>query len=449
MQKAIETNPVKPSILAQKLAKHAHQSRLRWLLAVSALPLCGVLAAYAIAPQYADAPVNQASIEFALDLAPIAKVAETTTLWQTERVKRDDTLANLCRRLNITEREAIQFLKNDAETKSFFSRLKTEQAFHAQTNIDGALLSLSFATDDAHILQITRLGKADDVAQFKTELLSAAITHREVMKSVTIKSSLFAATDFADIPDAVAMKVAEVFSSDIDFNSDLRRGDHLSVVYKTTLTNENNTDNELLAVEFINNGKTYQAVQYVNASGEADFYTPDGKSLHKSFLRTPVEFSRISSGFTMGRFHPILNRMRAHKGVDYAAPTGTRIKAPGDGVVKFVGTKSGYGNVIMLSHDNGVTTIYGHLSRFESGLHVGEKVSQGDVIGFVGMTGLATGPHLHYEFLINGEHRDPMTVALPKAAPVPANEMAQFMQTSVIAAKQLAMLSNTNIAAID
>ena len=443
------TNPVKQSILAQKLAKHAHQSRLRWLLAISALPLFGTLMAYAIAPQYADAPINQTSIELPLDLAPISNNADTTTLWQTERVKRDDTLASFCKRLNITDSEAIKFLRNDKATESFFGHLKTGQIFNAKTNISGDLMSISFATDDKHIMQVSRVTSADNIAAFKTELLNAPIEQRNVMKSVTIKSSLFAATDLADIPDTVAVQVAEVFSSDIDFSTDLRLGDHLSVIYKTTLNNETSNQNELVAVELINNGKTYKAVQYVNAAGEAAFFTPEGKSLHKSFLRTPVEFSRISSGFSLGRFHPILNTLRAHKGVDYAAPIGTRVKAPGEGVVKFVGLKSGYGNVIMLSHDNNVTTVYGHLSGFAPGLRVGEKVAQGDLIGFVGMSGLATGPHLHYEFLINGTHVDPMTVALPKAAPVPQNEMVKFAHLSHEVSAQLQMLNRTNIAAID
>lgn len=179
------------------------------------------------------------------------------------------------------------------------------------------------------------------------------------------------------------------------------------------------------------------------------YYTPDGKILHKSFLRSPLEFTRISSGFSLGRFHPILQRMRAHKGVDMAAPTGTRIKASGDAVVEFSGQKGGYGNMIILKHANGISTVYGHLSRFADGLHRGEKVAQGEVIGYVGMTGLATGPHLHYEFLVNGENRDPMTVALPKASPIPANKLAEFSAVSNQLTAQLNLLGSSNIAALE
>jgi len=206
---------------------------------------------------------------------------------------------------------------------------------------------------------------------------------------------------------------------------------------------------DVLAAEFVNNGKTYRAVGYRDDANQMHYYTPEGQSLHKSFLRSPLEFTRISSGFSLGRFHPILQRLKAHKGVDMAAPTGTRVKASGDAVVEFVGQKGGYGNVIALKHASGVSTVYGHLSRFAEGLHRGEKVAQGDVIGFVGMTGLATGPHLHYEFLLNGEHRDPMKVALPKANPITASNKAEFDALSNQLTAQLRLLGASNIAALD
>jgi murein DD-endopeptidase MepM/ murein hydrolase activator NlpD len=206
---------------------------------------------------------------------------------------------------------------------------------------------------------------------------------------------------------------------------------------------------DVLSAEFVNNGKTYRAIGYRDSMNQMHYYTPEGKSLHKSFLRSPLEFTRVSSGFSLGRFHPILQRMKAHKGVDMAAPTGTRIRASGDAIVAFVGKKGGYGNVIMLKHSNGVSTVYGHLSRFTAGLHAGEKVAQGDIIGFVGMTGLATGPHLHYEFLMNGEHRDPMTVSLPKADPIAARDKVNFDTVSQQLASQLTLLANSNIAALD
>ena len=293
-----------------------------------------------------------------------------------------------------------------------------------------------------------------NVKQSATGYIATKITHqlenRPILKSAVIKSSLFAATDDANIPDYIAIQVAEMFESEIDFNSDLRKGDHFNVIYEGSYDQGALLKTgDVLSAEFVNNGKTYRAIGYRDSMNQMHYYTPEGKSLHKSFLRSPLEFTRVSSGFSLGRFHPILQRMKAHKGVDMAAPTGTRIRASGDAIVAFVGQKGGYGNVIMLKHSNGVSTVYGHLSRFTAGLHAGEKVAQGDIIGFVGMTGLATGPHLHYEFLMNGEHRDPMTVSLPKADPIAARDKVNFDTISHQLAAQLTLLANSNIAALD
>ena len=185
-------------------------------------------------------------------------------------------------------------------------------------------------------------------------------------------------------------------------------------------------DGNVLAVRFVNRGKVYEAVRYVDPDGGARYFTPDGHSLRKAFIRAPVEFTRVSSVFNPSRFHPVLSRIRAHKGVDYAAPTGTPVRAAGDGRVVFAGRRGGYGNVIEIDHAHGISTVYGHLSRFAKGLRSGSSVEQGQVIGAVGMTGLATGPHLHYEYRINGLHRDPQTVPLPNAEPVPQRWLADF-----------------------
>ena len=229
-----------------------------------------------------------------------------------------------------------------------------------------------------------------------------------------------------------------------------RKGDHFNVIYEGSYDQgELLKTGDVLAAEFVNNGITYRAIGFRDANNEMQYYTPEGKSLHKSFLRSPLEFTRISSGFSLGRFHPILQRMKAHNGVDMAAPIGTRVRASGDALVEFVGQKSGYGNVIVLKHENGVSTVYGHLSRFADGLRSGTKIAQGDIIGFVGMSGLATGPHLHYEFLQNGEHRDPMTVALPNASPLLANHQTEFNAMSNQLMTQLKLMANSTIAALD
>jgi murein DD-endopeptidase MepM/ murein hydrolase activator NlpD len=203
------------------------------------------------------------------------------------------------------------------------------------------------------------------------------------------------------------------------------------------------------AAEFINQGKAYRAVYFQTSANHGDYYTPEGKSTHKSFLRSPMEFSRISSGFTSARFHPVLQSWRAHKGVDFAAPTGTKVKVTGDGTVSFVGWQNGYGNVIMVEHPGRYTTVYGHLSHFTDGLRKGQRVSQGDLIGYVGMTGWATGPHLHYEFRVDGEQLDPTRVTLPDAHPVPATQMAAFKDAIRSQLENLGLLSNTRLAKLD
>jgi murein DD-endopeptidase MepM/ murein hydrolase activator NlpD len=270
------------------------------------------------------------------------------------------------------------------------------------------------------------------------------------MKSGDIRSSLFAATDAARLTDGVADQIADIFSTDIDFHKDLRRGDKFTVVYEMFYdAGEPVKSGKVLAAEFINAGKAYQAVWFQHNDGQGAYYTPEGKNIKKTFLRSPLEFSRVTSGFTMGRFHPILQRWRAHTGVDYGAPTGTGVKATADGIVEFAGVKGGYGNAVILRHQGKYTTLYGHLSAFGRGVHAGARVSQGDVIGYVGSTGLATGPHLHYEFRINDVYQDPLKVAMPDAPPITADRRAAFDAVAQPLAMRLGLLRNTNLARLD
>src|SRR6202051_2938846 len=223
-----------------------------------------------------------------------------------------------------------------------------------------------------------------------------------------IASSLFQAAEAADISDVVALKLANVFAWDIDFVLDIREGDRFTAVYEQIYQDGKYLrDGEVLAAEFVNNGKVYRAVRFVSDSGSAGYYTPTGLAMRKAFLRAPVDFTRVSSAFNPHRQHPILNTIRGHMGTDYAAPTGTPVHAAGDGRVSFAGVRGGYGKAIVLAHSNSVSTLYGHMSRFAKKLKVGSHVNQGEVIGYVGMTGLATGPHLHYEYLMNGVHMNP------------------------------------------
>jgi murein DD-endopeptidase MepM/ murein hydrolase activator NlpD len=285
---------------------------------------------------------------------------------------------------------------------------------------------------------------------FKAVALPPQVEQRLFLRSGTIKTSLFEATDQAGLPEATASQLAEIFGGDIDFHRDLRKGDTFSVTYEVTYSNgEPVRSGRIQAAEFVNQGKPYRVVFFQTDSNHGDYYTPDGKSVRKAFLRSPVEFSRISSGFTSSRFHPILQKWRSHKGVDYAAPIGTRVKVTADGTVSLVGKQGGYGNVIMVNHQGRYSTVYGHLSRYASGLHRGQRVVQGEVIGYVGMTGWTTGPHLHYEFKIDGQQRDPLRVAMPNAIPISASQKAAFEESSRHLTDRLGLMSNTSLAKLD
>jgi len=271
-------------------------------------------------------------------------------------------------------------------------------------------------------------------------LLLQILNRHQATASGTIKSSLYAAGYTAQLSDATIKQLEDIFRWDVDFGRDLRVGDSFSLVYEQLETDGRIVPGgDVLAAEFINQGTRYRAVRYENAAGESDYYTPDGVSLRKAFLKTPVEFSRISSVFNPNRKHPVLNTIRAHRGVDYAAPSGTHVYAAGAGRVKFRGVNGGFGNLVEISHANGIVTRYGHLSGFASGLKTGAHVDQGQLIGYVGKTGLATGPHLHFEFIENGKTIDPQK-ALRRSKPgepVPADERARF---ELVAAPLLARL---------
>ena len=242
-----------------------------------------------------------------------------------------------------------------------------------------------------------------------------------------IDNSLFLAGQNIGMSDRLIMDLAGIFGWDIDFALDIRKGDSFTVIYEELYSNgEKIRDGNIIAAEFINHGKIYRAYRYINSNGKTEYYAPNGKSMRKPFMRTPVSIARISSHFNLRRRHPILNKIRAHRGVDYAAPTGTPIKATGAGKVIYRGTKGGYGKTIIVRHGNIYTTLYAHMSKYARGTRVGNRIKQGQTIGYIGSTGLSTGPHLHYEFRINGVHRNPLKVKMPDAKPLPDAEMAVF-----------------------
>lgn len=410
-------------ILTQNKFFAVSKVKLHWLFFALLLPIVVLVATLSAAPDIEAGyiPVETVVEKISLPL-PTSQVNQKDFFWQVDLVRSNDTLRKLFERMGVRDNDAIKFLMLSPDSRAINTQLIPGRSISIKTNAEGQLLYLEYELPEDEILVA---GLTSTGYQVVTQKL--VLDKRQVLKSAKITSSLFGATDDAGIPDRIALKIADIFSSQIDFGQDLRPNDRISVVYEAFYNDgELMKTGDVIAVEFMNKGEKHQAIHFGKANSKYAYYTPEGKSLHKSFLRSPLEFTRVSSSFNIGRRHPILHRVRAHKGVDLAARSGTRIKASGDGKVIFKGRKGGYGNVIILKHRNGIRTLYGHLSKFAKGLQVGKEVEQSEIIGYVGMTGLATGPHLHYEFLLNGVHRDPMKVALPTSIPLDEKYKKEF-----------------------
>ncbi len=421
-----------------------NKKKLRWFVALSTLPLLGVVTAFGLVPQNDfDLSANKVAIEdVVLPKIPVVEVADS--YWRNERVQRGDTVDELMRRLSIEDTAAGDYLRKSPDAASF-RKLPVGTEIQAETTISGDLIAIRYLdSDNAQILIDKQDGK------FKSKTLPAQLETRLFVRTGEIKTNLYAATDETGLPDAAANQLSELFSGDIDFHHDLRKGDRFTVVYEMTYSNGALLQmGRIQAAEFVNQGHVYRALYFQKDAQHGDYYTPEGKSVHKAFLRSPIAFSRVSSRFSLSRFHPILNKWRSHKGTDFAAPMGTKVKVTADGIVAVVGKQGGYGNVIMVNHQGRYTTVYGHLSRFAQGLRKGQHVTQGEVIGYVGMTGLATGPHLHYEFRVNGQQRDPLRVALPDAKPIDSTDLAAFQPVANDLIARLNLLRNTNLAKLD
>ncbi len=436
----------KTGILPHGDAAQTRKIRLRWLVAASSLPLLGILTAFGLAPgtDTTQVPVRTIIRDIQLPTAPdsIDTPAGTTGFWHDESVERGDTAASLLQRLGLNDEAIAAFIASPSATRALID-LRPGRRVQAEVTGTGRLVWLRHMASDGQMLEIMPGAKGLIVRQQAVQL-----TRHLVMKSGEIHDSLFAATDAAGIPEAIAMQVVDIFSTDIDFHQDLRRGDRFNLVYEI---DEHDgipvMTGRVVAAEFVNAGHDYRAV-LSNIGGHDAYYSPDGKPMKKAFLRSPLPFSRISSGFAM-RFHPILKKWRWHKGIDYAAPIGTKIMAVADGKVAFVGQKTGYGNFILLQHAGSYSTAYGHLSAFAKGLHRGEHVAQGQIIGYVGMTGWATGPHLHFEFRVAGNPVNPLTAKMPTAFPIAAQWMPQFRQSTRPLLADLELLHDTNLIALE
>lgn len=402
-------------------------SAAAFFLAVFAFGAAGVAP---MAPDASDLPVRSIIQEIAVPnlSEQIAKLqAGEQHYFREEKVRSGDTLAVLLTRLGVDDDAAAAFIKSDGIARSIM-QLKAGRQVQAQITEDGKLRRLTTTVAEGAGNPVKNIVIRRDGERFTAVESFAKMEKRIEMRSGEIRSSLFAATDAAQIPDSIASQIVDMFATDIDFASDLRRGDRFNVVYETLWQNgEMVRTGRVLAGEFINGGKPYQAVWFEEPDSKqgGGYYTLDGKSLKKAFLKSPLEFSRVSSGFSM-RVHPLSGQWRKHQGVDFAAPTGTPIRASGDGVIDFVGVQGGYGNIVVIKHWNNYSTAYAHMSRFASGLRKGTKVSQGEVIGYVGMTGWSTGPHLHYEFRVNNQPRDPMSIDVPNAQPLAGAALQRF-----------------------
>ena len=367
-------------------------------------------------------------IESSSEAAPAAAAPQRAEAlpWREVTVNSGDSLARIFDRLELSPRSLHEIIHLSEETRRL-TRIHPGEKLQVRIDAEQQIQALRYEYDRMHALLVTR----DDSDGFAAREVIREPQRSQVTAAAEIDSSLFLAGQRAGLSDNLIMELAGIFGWDIDFALDIRKGDRFSVLYEELyLEGEKIGTGEILAAEFVNQGRTFRAVRYTTAEGRSDYYAPNGRSMRKAFLRTPVSFSRISSRFSLGRKHPILNRIRAHKGVDYAAPYGTPIKATGGGKIVFQGTKGGYGRTVILQHGTRYSTLYAHMSRFARGLKSGSRVQQGQVIGYIGKSGLATGPHLHYEFRIDGVHRNPLTVDLPAAEPIEARYRKDFESTA-------------------
>lgn len=413
---------------------------------VGALLLGTGVTAFGIAPMAPDAsalPVTQIFEPVSLDALPAFTLPAQSpmALYRSDTVRRDDTTQSLLLRLGVRDLKAQTALRNNPDMRQLFTGRSGGKLVSVQTDERGQLLQLRarWLPDDDRQYSLLVIDRKGDAFSSSLTLKDLSVSSR--VASGVIRSSLFAATDAANLPDSVAVQLAEMFASDIDFRRDLRQGDRFSVVYESLeAEGEPLRAGKVLSAEFINNGRKHEGVWFEEPGHKGAFYGFNGESSRKSFLSSPLEFTRVSSGYGM-RFHPILGREKAHLGVDYAAPTGTPVRTIADGVVTFAGTQNGYGNVIEVTHRDNKSTLFAHLSRID--VKKGQRVEQGEFIGAVGTTGRSTGPHLHFEFRDHGVHQDPLEIAREsESVEIDASLRPRFDAIAKLQREQLDAASN-------
>jgi len=431
----------------QSSANTQSSLRRRWLAGTS-LPLVAAIAGILALAAW---PRQEAPTSVDLTALVAAQPAESATATNTDEdfpenveytVQRNDTLDEIFRSVGI-DLSALVELRARPEVRRALDIVRPGDII-TFTHVDGVLQSLNRQISNTLTLSVARSSNG-----FAVNYLENPLETEIVGRRARITSSLFAAGQNAGMSAETIMTLAnQMFGWDIDFALDIREGDEFSVLYEQKFQDgEYVNDGRVLAAEFVNQGKTHRAVWFQSQDGEVQgYFTPEGKGMRKAFLRAPLDFTRVSSVFNPRRVHPISGRVRAHKGVDYAAPTGTPIWAAGDGRVEFTGRKGGYGNVVMIDHGKGISTVYGHMSRFGKSARAGTRVKQGDIIGYVGMTGAATGPHLHYEYRVNGVHKNPATIPMPRTE-IPSTYLAEFRRQSESAMAKLELTSGQGASA--
>lgn len=428
-----------PRILAEARRDYPSMRRVAIIGTVFTVSLLGVVAATAVVPGQETTPFSPELIIERLGSPEIELVTDNALPYVfDERIQAGDTIQSIFRRLGINDSEVLSFLMTDKDASTVLTQLRAGRSIVATVEPDGSIRSLNIPVGrgaERYVVERTPNGievTGNDVASVDTlvEMRSGIITH-----------SLFGATDAAGVPDSVASRFAEIFGTQIDFSRDLREGDRFSVVYETVYDNGVPLRaGRILAAEFVNQGKKHTVVMYRESDGNEAYYTPDGRGLNQAFLRYPLEFTRISSTFGR-RLHPIHRSWRSHNGTDFAAPSGTPIMASSDGRVNFVGNQRGYGKTIIIQHKDNYSTLYAHLNGFAGGLAKGQRIRQGQIIGYVGMTGWATGPHLHYEIRVNNVPHDPMQIALPAVQPLDKKELETFKAETGAILERLALLN--------
>lgn len=420
----------------------------KWVIVgVFSMPVLGAVVAIAGSvenPQMdtSNLPTVQEAIQLNVDSQGVFNVAP---LVAEEKIHRGDTIVSLLQRMGVNTDGLTNFLMGD-KVASNLVNLRAGRVITVQQDVEGNLVWLRYkSSQDNDAQRAILVERKNGVYSARFEDIS--YDRGTVARAGKIDSSLFAAADKAGLPDAITIQLANIFSSEIDFHRELRQGDSFRVVYEDlSVDGRSVSSGRILAAEFINDNHKYTAYWFDSKNQTAGYYDENGRSLKKSFLRSPLAFSRITSGFTTARFHPILKKWKAHTGVDYAAARGTPIMATANGTIKFIGQQRGYGNVIEIQHYSGYSTLYGHMNNFAKGMHRGTKVNQGEVIGYVGSTGWATGPHVHYEFRVNEVPRNPLTITVAQSEPLNKAAMADFKRTQASLERKLDTVNGTQVA---